>query len=53
MAENTGGTCMISPVNCASTASMASRSGRASLVTVTSPSASSVSVSAPQRTVKR
>jgi hypothetical protein len=53
MAENAGGVCWMSPVNLGSSASIASRLGRASLFATTWPSASSVSVPAPQRTVKR
>ena len=53
MAENAGGVCRIEPVKRGSSASTASREGRSSLVAVIRPSASSVSVPAPQRTVKR
>jgi hypothetical protein len=53
MAENAGGVCMISPVKRGSSSSIASREGRSARVSVISPSASSVLVPAPQRTVKR
>ena len=49
MAEYCGGTCSIVPVKRGSSASIASRLGRASLVATTRPSASSVSRSSPQR----
>jgi hypothetical protein len=52
-AENFGGTWLIAPVNCGSTARTASGDGRASDIVIGRPSASSVSVSMPQRTVNR
>ena len=44
---------MISPVKSGSAARTAAGSGRDEEVAVTAPSASSVAVAAPQRTVKR
>src|SRR5205814_3079098 len=52
MAENFGGTCAIVPVKAGKQALIASAPGRASLVATRWPSASSVSRSSPQRTVK-
>ena len=52
MAEKRGGTCSMTPVKSGNTASIAARSGRTSLVSVTVPSMSSVSRASPQRTVK-
>ena len=52
-AEYCGGTCMISPRKAASAARIASSDGRTADVPMTSPSASSVAVAAPQRTAKR
>ena len=46
------GTCSMAPTKVGSAASTAARSGRASLVATGRPSASSVSVSMPQVTVK-
>src|SRR5690349_16047003 len=53
MAEKRGGTCAMVPMKRGSTARIASAVGRSALVATTRPSASSVSRSSPQRTVKR
>jgi hypothetical protein len=53
MAENTGGTCMMSPRRAGSAASICASVGRTSVVPVMAPSASSLSRLSPQRRVKR
>ena len=53
MAENAGGTWLISPVKSARTSAISSADGSRSEVRTTCPSASSVSVSTPKRTEKR
>jgi hypothetical protein len=53
MAEKMGGTCMMLPRKAGSAASMAASSGRTAVVSITWPSASSVSRASPKRSVKR
>jgi hypothetical protein len=53
MAEKAGGTCWMSPMKAGRAARIAASVGRASLVPVTWPSASSESRASPKRSVKR